>query len=331
MTHDILLSAKNVVKRYPVTGGLFRKVVNHVKAVTDVSFDLRAGETLGLVGESGCGKSTLGRSLIRLEELDGGSVEFAGVNIASLRETDLRKARRDFQMIFQDPYSALNPKMTVFKLLSEPILNFHSQATKNQVRSRVEEIMHDVGLRPEYVGRYPHEFSGGQRQRISIGRALAASPKLIVCDEPVSALDVSIQAQILNLLMNLQEKYKLSFIFISHDLHVVRHVSRRIAVMYLGRIVEIGNSDAVFNSSLHPYTRALLSAVPAARVNARERVILSGDVPSPINPPLGCAFHPRCPFAQERCKVEVPELREFGNGHMARCFRIEEISQAKNN
>jgi oligopeptide/dipeptide ABC transporter ATP-binding protein len=303
-------------------------VVAYVHAVSDVSFGLKSGETLGLVGESGCGKSTLGRALIRLEEVDGGSVEFLGIDIASLKESDLRKARRDFQMIFQDPYSALNPKMTVFKLLAEPILNFHPEYTKSQVRARVEEIMADVGLRPEYVGRYPHEFSGGQRQRISIGRALAASPKLIVCDEPVSALDVSIQAQILNLLMNLQEKYKLSFIFISHDLHVVRHVSKRIAVMYLGRIVEIGENESLFSNTLHPYTRALLSAVPSARVDAvKERMILQGDVPSPINPPSGCAFHPRCPYAKDVCKQTVPELRDFGNGHMARCFRIEEISQ----
>jgi oligopeptide/dipeptide ABC transporter ATP-binding protein len=220
--------------------------------------------------------------------------------------------------------------MTVYKLLAEPILNFHPNMSKKQVKERVDEIMHDVGLRPEYVSRYPHEFSGGQRQRISIGRALAASPKLIVCDEPVSALDVSIQAQILNLLMNLQEKYNLSFIFISHDLHVVRHVSRRIAVMYLGRIVEIGDNASLFQNPLHPYTRALLSAVPAARVEAkRERMILQGDVPSPIKPPSGCAFHPRCPYAVEHCQKDVPELRSFGNGHQARCFRIEEISNSK--
>ncbi len=320
---ETLLNAKNVVKRYPVRGGIFRKVIAHVNAVSDVSFELKVGETLGLVGESGCGKSTLGRALIRLEELNGGSVEFLGADIAKLRESHLRKTRRDFQMIFQDPYSALNPKMTVFKLLAEPILNFYPDLSKKQVNERVEEIMRDVGLRPEYVSRYPHEFSGGQRQRISIGRALAASPKLIVCDEPVSALDVSIQAQILNLLMSLQEKYQLSFIFISHDLHVVRHVSRRIAVMYLGRIVEIGNNDDVFHKALHPYTRALLSAVPAARVDAkRERVILQGDVPSPIHPPQGCAFHPRCPYAVELCKQAVPELRDFGNGHQARCIRI---------
>lgn len=323
---DILLSVENVSKRYPVRGGIFRKIIGHVHAVSDVSLELRSGETLGLVGESGCGKSTLGRTLIRLEELDGGKIFFTGTNIAGLSASKLRKARRDFQMIFQDPYSSLNPKMTVFKLLSEPMTNFNPSMSKKEIESKVDELMRDVGLRPEYLSRYPHEFSGGQRQRISIGRALAANPKLIVCDEPVSALDVSIQAQILNLLMNLQDKYKLSFVFISHDLHVVRHVSRRIAVMYLGRIVEIGDNKEVLQRSLHPYTRALLSAVPAARVGEkRERVVPQGDVPSPINPPAGCAFHPRCPYADERCGKTVPELRDFGGGHKSRCLRAEEL------
>ncbi len=324
--NEILLNVENVSKKYPVRGGLFRKVVGHVHAVSEVSLELRSGETLGLVGESGCGKSTLGRTLIRLEELDGGRIFFAGNDIARLSESNLRKARRDFQMIFQDPYSSLNPKMTVFKLLSEPMINFNPSLSKKEIEAKVDELMRDVGLRPEYLSRYPHEFSGGQRQRISIGRALAASPKLIVCDEPVSALDVSIQAQILNLLMNLQEKYKLSFVFISHDLHVVRHVSRRIAVMYLGRIVEIGDNEEVLQRSLHPYTHALLSAVPAARVGEkRERMVLQGDVPSPINPPDGCAFHPRCPYADERCRKAVPELQDFGNGHKSRCLRSEEL------
>jgi peptide/nickel transport system ATP-binding protein len=326
MTSDILLSVENVSKKYPVRGGVFRKIVGHVHAVSEVSLSLKAGETLGLVGESGCGKSTLGRTLIRLEELDGGRILFAGEDIARLPSSALRKARQNFQMIFQDPYSSLNPKMTVYKLLAEPMLNFNRSLGKKEVQQKVEELMHDVGLRPEYATRYPHEFSGGQRQRISIGRALAGGPKLIVCDEPVSALDVSIQAQILNLLMNLQEKYKLSFIFISHDLHVVRHVSRRIAVMYLGRIVEIGENEEVLRHSLHPYTHALLSAVPSARLGTKsERIVLQGDVPSPINPPSGCAFHPRCPHAVDMCKQTVPPLVDFGNGHQSRCLRVNEL------
>lgn len=307
-----LLKIENLVKKYPIHGGVFKRVVDHLTAVSDVSFDLKLGETLGLVGESGCGKSTLGRAIIRLEKPNGGKIVFQGEDLIPLSRRQLREKRKDFQMIFQDPFSSLNPKMTVFKLLAEPIKNFDPDISRNELLKRVEQLMEDVGLRPEYSSRYPHEFSGGQRQRISIGRALAAKPKLVVCDEPVSALDVSIQAQILNLLIELQEKYGFSYVFISHDLHVVRHISHRIAVMYLGKFVEVGDRNSLYNNPLHPYTRALLSAVPVARTGAKkDRIILQGDVPSPINPPSGCYFHPRCQYATDMCKNQTPELKKL--------------------
>jgi len=326
MASEELLRVENLVKHYPIKGGLLRRVVAQVQAVSGVSLTLEKGETLGLVGESGCGKSTLGRNIMQLEKPTSGRVFFEGQNIVNFSERELRPLRRNFQMIFQDPFSSLNPKMTVSKLLSEPMLNFGDKFSKSEMEKKMANLMKDVGLRPEYIGRYPHEFSGGQRQRISIGRALASNPKLIVCDEPVSALDVSIQAQILNLMLDLQGKYGFSFIFISHDLHVVRHISRRIAVMYLGRIVEIASAEEIYTQAIHPYTKALLSAVPIAKAGQkRNRIILQGDVPSPINPPSGCAFHPRCPFAKEQCKEIIPSLSEMANGHSVACIRAKEI------
>jgi len=318
-----ILEVKNVIKEYPIKGGFFHRVINKVQAVSDVSFILKKGETLGLVGESGCGKSTLGRALMGLETPTSGSVLFDNIDLVTMNNSELLKARKNFQIIFQDPFSSLNPKMTVYKLLEEPIKNFYPEISKNERIEQVKELMTDVGLRPEFAGRYPHEFSGGQRQRISIGRALASKPQLIICDEPVSALDVSIQAQILNLLMKLQKKYNFSYVFISHDLHVIRHISSRIAVMYLGRFVEVANSNAIYTNPLHPYSKALLSAVPsiADRKN-KKRILLEGDVPSPINPPTGCRFHPRCPIATEKCAIETPTLENYGDNHFASCFNI---------
>ncbi len=322
-----ILSVNNVQKKYPVRGGFFQKEIATVRAVDGVSFSLKYGETLGLVGESGCGKSTLGRAIMFLERPTSGSILFDGINLEELSEKDLRKKRKDIQIIFQDPFSSLNPKMTVFQLLAEPILNFFPKTTKPALEKEINQLMNDVGLRPEFATRYPHEFSGGQRQRISIGRALASKPKLIVCDEPVSALDVSIQAQILNLLMDLQDKYNFSYIFISHDLHVVRHTSNKIAVMYLGRFVELGSSKDIFNNPKHPYTKSLLSSIPTIDIDRnKEKIILQGDVPSPINPPTGCHFHPRCPIATEHCAKKIPELRLFKQAdeeeHFAACLNI---------
>lgn len=291
----------------------------YVRAVDDVSFNIRAGETLGVVGESGCGKSTLGRTVIRLHEPTGGSILYDGVDIAALDKETLRKKRQDMQLIFQDPYSSLNPRMTVGTILGEPLV-IHTKLSVEERRTRVEELLSLVGLSPYHIRRYPHEFSGGQRQRISIARALALNPRFVVCDEAVSALDVSIQAQVINLFMELQKKLSLTYMFISHDLSVVKHISDRILVMYLGKSMELAPSADLFAETRHPYTRALLSAVPVPdphRVVKHE--LLSGDVPSPINPPAGCVFHTRCPVAIERCKTEVPEFRDTGNGHFVAC------------
>ena len=315
-----LLEVKNLKTWYPVKKGWFKEEL-FVKAVDGVSFDIKQGETVGLVGESGCGKSTLGRTIIRLEDPTEGSVIINGKDIAKLSNRELRKERTDFQMIFQDPYGSLNPRMNILQTLDEVLL-IHSNSNKNERYKRIVELLALVGLREEQLTRYPHQFSGGQRQRIGIARALAVEPKLIIADEPVSALDVSVQAQIINLLKEIQEKTQISFLFIAHDLAVVEHISARIMVMYLGKIVESGTSKEVCSTPKHPYTKALLSAVPSLDPEMRKkRVVLEGDVPSPINPPNGCYFHPRCPNATDICKSETPSLKTISNDscHQVAC------------
>jgi oligopeptide transport system ATP-binding protein len=315
-----LLEVQNLKVHFPVKHGLFSRVSGFVKAVDDVSFTISAGESLGLVGESGCGKTTLGRSLVKLVEPTAGRILFDGHDIAGLHGKDLKQARRGLQMIFQDPVGSLNPRMTVEQIVGEP-LDIHGLVEDAAARrARVRELLKAVGLNEMHAERYPHEFSGGQRQRIGIARALAVEPKLIVCDEPVSALDVSVQAQIVNLLQDLQIQRRLAFLFIAHDLAVVKHISHRVMVMYLGKIVELGAAKAVVDQPKHPYTQALISAVPEVSPDAkRQRVVLSGDVPSPIAPPSGCPFHTRCPIAVARCKTDVPPLREVAPGHWAAC------------
>lgn len=319
---EVLLSVRNLVKQFPVKGGFFGREVAAVKAVSNVSFDIYKGETLGLVGESGCGKSTLGRSILRLIEPTSGEVFFKGQDITKIGQDEMRKLRRNMQIIFQDPYASLNPRMTIEEILGEP-LDIHKLATsKEQKLKRIYELFDLVGLRKESLTRYPHEFSGGQRQRICIARALAVQPEFIVCDEPVSALDVSIQAQIVNLLQDLQKELKLTYLFIAHDLKVVEHISNRVAVMYLGKVAEVAEGDELYAHPKHPYTKALLSAIPIPDPSfRRDRVILQGDVPSPLNPPSGCYFHPRCPIAQPNCKVDHPALEKVGAGevHRAAC------------
>lgn len=319
---EVLLSVRNLVKQFPVKGGFFGREVASVKAVQNVSFDIYKGETLGLVGESGCGKSTLGRSILRLIEPTSGEIFFKGKDITKIDNSEMRKLRRNMQIIFQDPYASLNPRMTIEEILGEP-LEIHQLAnSKEEKLKRIYELFDLVGLRKESLTRYPHEFSGGQRQRICIARALAVQPEFIVCDEPVSALDVSIQAQIVNLLQDLQKELKLTYLFIAHDLKVVEHISNRVAVMYLGKVAEIAEGDDLYASPKHPYTKALLSAIPVPDpTHKRDRVILQGDVPSPLNPPSGCYFNPRCPVVQDKCKVDHPELLKVGTGdvHMAAC------------
>ncbi|MCS7235453.1 MAG: dipeptide ABC transporter ATP-binding protein [Armatimonadota bacterium] len=320
MAGDVILEVRDLVKHFPVTKGfLFQRAVGAVRAVDGVSFTVREGETLGLVGESGCGKTTTGRLILRLMEPTAGEVIFQGHNVFRLNKEELRRLRRDMQIIFQDPYSSLNPRMTVGDIVGEP-LEIHRLARGREKLRRVQELLEIVGLSPYHVNRYPHEFSGGQRQRIGIARALAVNPKLVICDEPVSALDVSIQAQVINLLEELQREFKLTYIFIAHDLSVVKHISDRIAVMYLGKIVELAPADELFENPQHPYTEALLSAVPIPDPEVkRERIILPGDVPSPVNPPSGCRFHTRCMYAVDRCRTEEPPFQEVFPGHWVAC------------
>lgn len=318
-TKKPLLKVRNLKKYFPIKKGVLSRVVGNVQAVDDISFDIYENETLGLVGESGSGKTTAGRTLLRLLEPTDGTVEFNGKEIFSLDREDMRQMRREMQIIFQDPFSSLNPRMTVESIIGEAIA-FHGIATGSERRKMVEDLLVRVGLQPSYITRYPHEFSGGQRQRIGIARALALNPSFIVCDEAVSALDVSVQAQVINLLQDLQDEFKLSYLFIAHDLSVVRHISDRIAVMYLGQIMEMTTTDELFDGALHPYTQSLLSAIPRADPKRRhKRVILEGDVPSPINPPDGCRFHTRCPACYSPCKTVGPKTIEVNEGHFVKC------------
>ncbi|TFG48203.1 MAG: dipeptide ABC transporter ATP-binding protein, partial [Anaerolineales bacterium] len=328
--NNALVRVENMVKHFPITRGIvFQKQVGAVKAVDDISFEIKKGETLGLVGESGCGKTTTGRSILQLHKPTSGKVFFRDINLIEADEGTLRELRRNMQIIFQDPYASLNPRMTVGRIISEP-LEIHNIGTSKERQDRVQELLRLVGLNPYFVNRYPHEFSGGQRQRIGVARALALNPEFIVCDEPISALDVSIQAQVVNLLEELQEELGLTYLFIAHDLSMVRHISDRIAVMYLGKIVELTTRDILFAKTLHPYSIALLSAVPLhnpAAERGRKRIILEGDVPSPANPPSGCRFHTRCPIAEKRCSVEDPEFREYEKDHWVACHFVEKAQQ----
>ncbi|MBI5154686.1 dipeptide ABC transporter ATP-binding protein [Candidatus Poribacteria bacterium] len=322
---DAILQVRNLVKFYPIRGGIFSTKQGEVKAVHDVSFDVKQGETLGLVGESGCGKSTLGRTLMRLEEPTAGRVLFQGRDLAHANKRELFDLRRNLQMIFQDPYSSLNPRMTVGNIVGEPLI-VHKLGTREEQTAKVENLLARVGLTKEAIERYPHEFSGGQRQRIGIARALALNPKVIVADEPVSALDVSVQSQVLNLMVELQRELGLTYLFISHDLGVVEYISDSIAIMYLGRIVEKGPSARIFKHPAHPYTRALLASIPNPDPRKRKtEAPVRGETPSAVNPPAGCAFHPRCPFAIPECKLAVPPLepvsQELGTEHIAACIR----------
>jgi oligopeptide transport system ATP-binding protein len=314
-----LLQVKGLKKYFPITGGVFGKKIGEVKAVDDVTFTVYKGETLGIVGESGCGKSTTGRMLLRLIEPTEGSIVFEGKEVTKLSKSELRKMRRDMQMIFQDPFASLNPRHTVEKILEEPLV-VHGIGSKEERKKRVQEMLEVVGLGRYHAKRYPHQFSGGQRQRIGIARALMTNPKLIIADEPVSALDVSIQAQVLNLLEDLQKEFGLTYIFIAHDLGVVRHISDRVGVMYLGRLVELADSDQLYESPKHPYTKALLSAVPIPDPEyKKESQLLSGDLPNPANPPQGCAFHTRCSACMDICKQKRPEMKEVEEGHYVAC------------
>lgn len=323
----ILLDVQDLKQWFPIKKGLLNKTVNHVKAVDGISFTINEGETVSVVGESGCGKSTTGRSILRLVEPTGGKVFFDGIDLATLSKEEMRKKRKDIQIIFQDPYASLNPRQTVFQILDEA-MKIQGIGENGKRREKIKELLLTVGLQEHQIDLYPHQFSGGQRQRIGIARALSVRPKLIVCDEAVSALDVSIQAQVLNLLKDLQKKYNLTYLFISHDLGVVRHISDRIIVMYLGKIMEISEKEAMFESPGHPYTQALLSSIPSTNLDTKkERIILTGDVPSPINPPSGCPFHTRCPHAFDDCKKEVPSYHKLGNdsntGDVSACHLVQ--------
>jgi oligopeptide transport system ATP-binding protein len=329
-----LLSVRNLQMHFPVTEGTFvRRTIGHVKAVDGVSFDIMRGETLGLVGESGCGKTTLGRCILQLEKASSGEIVFDGKVIRNLGRTDLNRLRQRIQVVFQDPYSSLNPRMKIAEIIAEPMYVHGIEPDPRQRAKRVHELLGLVGLNLSFADRYPHEMSGGQRQRVGIARALSLNPEFIVCDEAISALDVSIQAQVINLLEDLREKLGLTYLFIAHDLSVVRHISHRVAVMYLGRVVEMARSDEIFERPQHPYTRALINAVPTPDPDiemAREHAPLQGEVPSPMNPPSGCVFHPRCPMAVESCRQSVPELRDIGPGHQAACTQIGSNNQSWN-
>ena len=323
-TRPVLLKVEGLTKHFPITKGIFRRQVGAVKAVDGISFDIFEGETLGLVGESGCGKSTAGRVILQLYPATAGKVTFKGRDLMALSKEELRRQRPNMQMIFQDPQDSLNPRMTVGSIISEPLVE-HGKFNGKARRDRVEQLLESVGMNREFTNRYPHEFSGGQRQRIGIARALALSPELIICDEPIAALDVSIQAQVINLLEDLQEEFGLTYLFISHDLSMIRHIADRVAVMYLGRIVELASSQALYSTPLHPYTQALLSAVPIhdpKLERKRKGTILVGEVPSPANPPSGCNFSTRCPRAEDRCFKDSPEWREVSQGHQVACHLV---------
>jgi oligopeptide transport system ATP-binding protein len=322
--HHALLKVDNLVKHFPILAGVFQRQVGVVHAVDGISFDVQRSETFGLVGESGCGKSTAGRTILQLYRPTAGHVHFEGADLATMKGEDLRRMRRRMQMIFQDPYASLNPRMSIADIVSEPLF-VHNIAKGAEVTERVNEALVTVRLSPSFASRYPHEFSGGQRQRIGVARALVLQPEFIVCDEPISALDVSIQAQVINLLEDLQEKFNLTYLFIAHDLSVVRHISDRVAVMYLGILAEMAPRDELYNHPLHPYTQALLSAVPVPDPvveEKRQRIILEGDVPSPVNPPSGCRFRTRCPLAQKICAEQVPEWREVASEHWVACHLV---------
>lgn len=320
---DTLLKVENLKKHFPIYGGILQRTVGHVKAVDGVSFEVKRGETIALVGESGCGKSTTGRSILRLLEPTDGKIFFEGQDITNISNEEMRKLRREMQIVFQDPFASLNPRHTVKRILEEPLI-VHNFGTKAERRDKIYQLLETVGLHRDHARRYPHQFSGGQRQRIGIARALSLNPKLIVADEPVSALDVSIQAQVLNLMEDLQEQFGLTYIFISHDLSVVRHISDRVGVMYLGVIVELADKDELYKNPIHPYTQALLSAVPEPDPDIKkERILLTGDVPSPAKPPSGCKFHTRCQYKMDVCEEESPEFKDVGNGHFVACHLIE--------
>ena len=322
--NNVLLKVDDLVMHFPVYRGVFQRQVGAVRAVDGVSFQVKRGETLGLVGESGCGKSTTGRAILQLYKPTAGSVYFDGVNLVTLKGEDLRGTRRKMQMIFQDPYASLNPRMTVAEIIGEPLM-VHNVATGKEIRERVDHLLELVNLNPSFAARYPHEFSGGQRQRIGVARAMALQPSFIICDEPISALDVSIQAQVVNLLEDLQQKFNLTYLFIAHDLSMVRHISKRVAVMYLGVIVELADRDELYHEPMHPYTQALLSAVPIPDPVAdekRKRLLLDGDVPSPLNPPSGCRFRTRCLIAEKVCAEQRPDFREVKPGHFAACHMV---------
>ena len=325
MEQEVILKVENLKKYFPIKGGFFSKTIGNVKAVDGVSLEVIKGETLGIVGESGCGKSTTGRAILQLLKPTDGKVYFKGQDLSKLSKKELRALRPKMQLIFQDPYSSLNPRMTVGQIIGEALID-HKMVTKENLREKVLEVMDLCGLAEYQIDRFPHEFSGGQRQRIGIARALALEPEFIVADEPVSALDVSIQAQIINLLAKLQKEKGFSYMFISHDLSVVEHLCQRVGVMYLGSMVELADKDELFDNPLHPYTKALLSAIPIPDPTIkRERIILTGDIPSPANPPKGCKFHTRCPYATDKCKEEAPEYREVKERHFVACHRVGEI------